>query len=469
MPAFSYPVPSLSTSPGDPFGSLPAAGSFSGATDNLPDYPLYDATTGTYISRKTRKPYTGSYQGLTFNQGQQQPTGPQQAAAQALNINPNDPSQRYKAVNVVKQPDVASAETDLMKQFTDSADSALKDFNQYLASFKSDLAGARTAGAAATDITPTVNALTQAQQQYSGALGNSNAAYQTALANSAANTRGVVNQELGTLPQYDTALSNIEQAQLAALQPMISKYKLGTGTPTSLGTDEQRILARAAGEVALPIELQKIQAQQGILQNAALPVEQQIGGQNISYAGSFLPGVAGQQFGSATSLANTIQSLKSQVASMSLQQAIAYMQAAGVPPAVMQQVLGTNISQAGALSSLESGANYQGLQDLLGYNLTQPAGGMPGLPGLPNYAPRTGNSLGPNAPVTVGPGAPAVAPGGVGIPNYLSPSGGVPSSTINGQLNPQYTAYLQYLNSLNPGQQDYSPSSVFTDYQLTGG
>lgn len=424
----------------------------SDTTAAVGDYPVMDVATGKLKSVKTGKPWTGA-----LPQGWSNPYTQAGGSTQGVKvpysdktINPNDPNQRYQAVNITKSPDIASAQSDLMKEFNQNASNTLKGFTDYLSSFQSDIANARKATAAATDISPTVSALTKATGQYGSDLSASNAAYQKALADAAANTRGVVTQANATLPMYDTALNNIEGAQLAALQHNVGRYKLGTGTPTSLGTDEMRILSRGAAEAALPIELQKVQQRYNILGQMALPVEQQIGGQNISYAGSFLPSVAGARYGAETALPTTIQNLKNQVANMSTSQAIQFLTAQGIPANVIQQVLSGQIGNVAGLSNLEDMANYRGLQDVLGTYLSQPLGYNLGTGPLPVYnpsryastLPTTGNTLtATGAPTTVSPAYPT---GGYTYQPIMGATGGAPFVPQTPQAQaPNYTQYWQ--------------------------
>lgn len=398
------------------------------AASTVGDYPVFDVSTGKLKSVRTGKPWTGALPaGWIDPYAGGGSTGPGvKVPFSNETINPNDPAQRYKPVDILKSPDVAAAQQDLMKTFRDTASTSLKGFSDYLNSFQSDLANARKATAAATDIGPTVTALTGAAGKYGSDLAASNEAYRKALADSAARQRGVIGQEQAALPLYNTALDNIKAAQLAALQHQVGRYKLGTGTPTSLGTDEMRILARGAAEAALPIEMAKINKQYDIY-GQALPVEAGIGGANISYAGTFLPTIAGAEYGAGTNLATTIQGLKNQVANMSTSQAIAFMQAQGIPPQIMQQVLSGQITELGGLSALEDQSRYRGLQDVLGTYLSQPVGYNAAMPGLPTYAPGTyrpgtGNTLASGGPITVTPGAP-----GGGIPYH--PITGAPGGT----------------------------------------
>lgn len=396
------------------------------------DYPVYDISTGKNVSVKTGKPWVGPFpvgwvdaysKAAGGGRGVQVPFAPA-----GTEINPNDPSQRYRAANIVKQPDVAGAQSELMKTFQDTAQQSLKGFSDYLKTFQTDLSNARGATAAATNITPTVNALTQAQAGYASDLSGANTAYQQALAESAARQRGVVGEAQGLLPMYDTAAKNAEDAQLAALQRQLSQYKITTGTPTSLGGDEERMLLQGVQNIMLPIEQAKINQRYSILSGMALPVESNIGGANINYAGSFLPGIAGSKYGSARDLATTIQNLKTQVANMSTQQAIAFMQAQGIPAQIMQQVLSGQISELGGLSNLESLSNYQGLQDILGAYPSQPVGYNVSTPGYPMTGPRyptSANTLGANPPSVVSPARSGVL-GDI--------SGGIPYAPLPGSI-----------------------------------
>lgn len=387
-------------------------------------YAAYNPVTGKYIDIATGQPFHGTdpRTGQNFDNGT--PSAGSAASAQTVNapgigpINPNDPTQRYRAVDVVKSPDVAAATSDLMATFKKNADQALKGFGDYLNDFRSDIASARKASATATDTTGTENALRTAATQYGQNLTGANQQYQTALSNAAAGERGVVSQAQADLPLYDQALQNVENQQLAKVSGEFSKYKLGSGTPTTPSSYDAAILARAAAEAAAPIELQKVQQRYNILGNLALPVEQQIGGQNINYAGNFLPTVAGSRYGADTGTATAIQSLRQQVAGMSMDNAIRFMQASGVPNQVMQQVLSGQIGQLGGISGLEDMSRYRGLQDVLGAYPSQPLSFDMSLPQSPVFPTRYPTSRIPptlassgNAPIQVSPNLDVAQPG----------------------------------------------------------
>ena len=399
----NYPTSTTINAPGSSgYGINPLTGRYgplvsgpaSSTGTNRADYGVYDAQSGKLISVLTGKPYSGvdPHSGYTYSNGVQTSGTPGSAATATIpgtntQINPNDPNQRYQAVNIDKNKDVVAAEGDLMKTFQDNAKSALSDFGTTLSNFKNDLASARTKANAATDITGTTKALTDAQGEYSGSLDASNAAYQKALADSAAAQRGVVSQANADLPLYDQATNNVIANQLGLAQQNFSRYKMGSATPTSGSSADMRELARAADQASAPMELAKVNQRYNILGSLAMPAEERIGAAGINYAGSFLPSIAGSRYGSATTLANTLQGLKQQVAGMSMQDATQFLTAAGIPAQMQQAILSGQINQLGQLGQVESANKYQGLQDLLGVNVSQPVGYNMGNPGYPSYPP----------------------------------------------------------------------------------
>jgi hypothetical protein len=357
-----------------------------------PDYPVYDITRGGLVSLKTKQPWTGPLPSGWSDPSRAGavPTGPVQVPYQppGTTINPNDPSQRYKPVNIDKSPDIAAGEQDLMKTFQDAASSSLKDFSSYLSNFKTDISGARAASAAATDIGPTVAQLQTGQAKYATGLSADQAALQDLLAKNAAAEQGIVTQVQNTLPQYDAAAQAVADQQFAAVQRNLAKYKMGTGTPGSVGTDEMRVLADAAARVYAPFEQAKIAEQQQILTGLALPVQQDITNRMTSALTQFNPQAQAAIWSSGRATTQDVQNLRQAVAGMSYQQALQFMQALGVPAGVQQAILSGQIGQLGQLSAIEQGAKYQGLQDILGVVPSQPVGYSVAQPGLPNYPPQ---------------------------------------------------------------------------------
>lgn len=421
------------------------------------DYPVFDITTGKLISLHTKQPWTGPMPyGWSDPGGSATPAGGVQVpyAPVGTMINPNDPMARYKPVTIPKSPDIATGEADLMKTFKDAASSSLQDFSKYLKSFTSDLGAARTAGAAATDIAPTVNALQTGQAAYAGGLTADQKALQDLLASNATAERGIVAQDFATLPKYDAAAKAVADQQMALVGQNLNRYKMGTGTPSSIGSDEERILAGEAAKVYAPMELAKIQAEQGMITGLSLPVQQDITNRATSALTQFNPQVQAAIWSSGRATAQDVQNLKVAVAGMSYQQALQFMTALGVPVQVQQSILSGQIGQLGQLGQIESGANYQGLQDILGVYQAQPLGFNMGIPPIPNYPPRYASpnmntipNLAPasTAPIDIGGGAVPATPAFnsptyqnqldrylASLPIYQPATGGNPASFAGG-------------------------------------
>lgn len=438
MPNYdSLMSPGVFTNPGGygPTSTASPATSPSLTADQI-DYPVFNLTKGGLVSMKTGQPWMGAMpSGWSNPAGGSTPTGGVQVpyAPAGTTINPNNPAQRYSPVTIPKNPDIVAGEQNLMKTFQDSAANSLQDFSAYLKNFTSDLSGSRAAGASALDITPTVNALQGGQAQYAAGLTADQNQLSSLLGSNAAAEQGVVQQVQNTLPQYDAAAKAVADQQMAAVNQQLSRYKMGTGTPSSGGSDEQRILADAAAKVYAPFEQAKIAEQQNILTGLALPVQQDITNRATAALTQFDPAAQAAIWSSGRATAQDVQSLKNAVATMSYQQAVQFMTALGVPAQVMQGILSGQIGQLGQLSQIEQGANYQGIQDRLGVYQSQPVGYSNATPGIPNYGVRSPtnstNSLAPaaTAPITIGPsGAPSTP--------FASPYG-PPAGTTSG-LNP---------------------------------
>lgn len=308
-------------------------------------------------------------------------------------INPNDPSARYKPVSITKDPAVASAADDLLATFKKNTDASLQDFSSYLNNFKTDLSGARDKTAAATDITAPVASLRADQAKYAGALNTASAGSDAAIADNAAKEQAILGKYQDTIPQYDVASQNTaDRAQAAAVQAL-SKYKLGTGTPTSLGSNEERILARNVADIQLPTQLAKIKAQQDFYSGLALPVQRELYG-NTQTGVRFNADNAAKEFASGQATEQTIQGLKQTVANMSTTAAIQFMQALRVPAEIQQAILSAQTQQLGQIAQVKAGNQYQGLQDVLGANLTQPQYFSQSQPGQPSYRPTTSSPVG---------------------------------------------------------------------------
>lgn len=389
--------------------------------------PVY--RNGVLISPSTGLPFSGvnPYDGKTYKNGVPvvAPPGTQFIPGTTTPIDPNNVSQRYKAVSVEKNPAVSSATDSLLNEFKTSAASSLDDFSSYLKNFKDQIGVANNQGQDATNIAPYAQDLIAQQNRYSNALTGAVTGAAANNANAAAQEQAILAQEQNNnRVGMNNALTASEQLQLGQLGAQVNRYKLGTGTPSSLGSDELAMQAAGARAIAVPIELQRVQNEQNILQNTALPIVQTDAARQQQFWQNFVPGVAGSQYQSGTDVSNQIQKLKMTVSNMSYDNAVRYMQSLGVPPQIQQQILSGQIGELGGFNSLYGGSRYQSLQDILGVNLSQPTGASPTFGGLPQSRYPVSN-----APINVN-GSPATNTG----------TGGYGGSVVDPNSWAQYTA-----------------------------
>lgn len=388
--------------------------------------PVFDANLGMYVNSASGRPYSGRYgtTGQEYVNGQ--PTGVPVPYGAGATINPNDPTQRYRATSIEKNPQVSSAAQAMADSLTRTATQGLQNFNEYKKNFTDSINRAQSLSNAATDIGPVSANLRGLQSGYSAALDAASQRYNDVLANTKAAEQAIVKQGYDYLPMYDAAAQAAANEQMAALQRNIGRYKSASGTPMGLGSSEQQMLLGGARQILVPMEQAKIQQRYNVLNQLAMPSVLDLANRQTAKVGTFDPMVAAAQFQSGTATEQTIQQLASVASQMAYQDAIRYMQSLGVPEQLQQQIMSGNIQNAGALNAVFAGSRYQGLQDILGANITPSqnynflSGGYPG--GVPMYSPQAmpgyvsgqsalGGRLASNAAVFPGSAVPSYAPG----------------------------------------------------------
>jgi hypothetical protein len=343
------------------------------------DYGVLDIGSGKVVSAITGQPYNG----LEPRSGKQYSGGVETPAKATPEIDPNDPNSRYKPVDIVKSPAIAGATTDLLAQFKKSADASLQGLDDHLKTYNAAVEGAMARGNQAMSTEPFESNTRALQSRYNTSLEGSTADYAALNADNEAKMRAIETEARGILPQYDTAAENIAQRQEAALQNQIGRYKVLTGTPTSMGSAEQRMLLRGEQDIRLPLEQAKIGRQYDLLSGFSLPIQRELANRETTRISQFNPYVASQEYTTGTGTESAIQNLKMQIANMGFAQADAYLRSLALPEQVRQQLLSGRISELGGLAALEEGSRYRGLMDKLGVNVSQPQYFSQGQPGYP--------------------------------------------------------------------------------------
>jgi hypothetical protein len=368
----------------------PTRNSNAGVAPATPSDLVYAADgSGMVIHSGTKNPFTGvnPFDGKTYKNGREvvAPAGKRFIPGTTTAIDPNNPNERYKGISIDKNPDVAKANDSLLEDFKKSASTSMSDFGSYLNDFKTQIGNSNSMGKSAVSNTiDSANNLQIQQSRYSGALDNAVSHASQGNEDASAREAAILKQmQDNNTVGMNNALTASERMQLGQLNNQVSRYKMAGGTPRSLGSDELAMQASGARSIAVPIELQRVQNEQNILQGTALPIAQQDAARTAQFWQNFVPGVAGTQYQSGQQTTQEIQKLKSIAATMSYDNAIKYMQSIGVPAQIQQQILSGQIGNLGGINQLYSSSRYQGLQDVLGANVAQPqqssfsAGGLP--------------------------------------------------------------------------------------------
>jgi hypothetical protein len=398
------------------FGNIQNA--YAGATPIYgPDGNITGWNQPNATSPTTQQPFTGTSNGTQYTAGT--PSGVQVPYTNNY-INPNDAASRYQGVSIGKNPGVTSATNNLLSAFNSGSD--LSNFNDLLGNERSG-SNALTAGFNADQNTfsttpaTTATALNNNVNTFANTGANLNNQYSNVLGQTNAAENNIVQQATNLLPAYDQAVTNVGNQEQNALQQDVSRYKLGTGTPGSLGSGEENLLIQGTQAAQVPLEEAKINQNYNLLQNLDLPVAQAQGQAAVNQITGFEEPLAATNYSNTSTTANQIAQLQLQVAGMSMADATKYMEAQGIPAQVQQQILSGNVSNLGGINNLLGQSQYQGLQDVLGANLSQPTASSfvaPGVqpsrysnPGQPTISPQTfpGNLGGATTPGATG-GAP---------------------------------------------------------------
>lgn len=366
-----------------------------------PDYPVWNSGTGQLESIQTGKKWTKAIPG-------QPPPQP----------DPSDPN-RYGAVSVVKNPVQADANNAIMSQFKTLAAQTDKGWQDYFNEAKAAQAVSKQAflnDQKAIDVAPTAAALRSNLTDFAGTSRRIGTEYAARDADYETAQRALVDRANAVLPQYDAAADAIAARQLAAAGAQVSRYKAGSGTPRSLGSSELALQNRAAADILLPLEREKIARRMGLITDFESPLEREYANRDVARYTQF--DYPNERYLSerGADTEKQIKQLELAVSGMSRSQAEQYIRSLGLPMEIAQQVLSRHIANLAGIAGLDEAAYYRGLQDKVGANLSQPV----------YYSPATGNyPVYPVSSFTGSTGASSVAAANPG-PSY--PTVNLPNS-----------------------------------------
>lgn len=296
-------------------------------------------------------------------------------------INPNDPYQRYRAVNIVKTPEIESATQKMLKQFEAVGNSDVADFSKYLTDFKAQLDSAANRGNAALNLDPYIQAQRGYQSKYAQNLGGAAADYAALNAATGANSNRIIEEQKAMLPSYNTAQDALRDYNAKMLTAAtVARY--GPNLSSGLG----RELVRGYSQISVPLELAKIQ--QGYrVSDAEKAAATEQANRETARIGSFNPMVAGQTYQSGHATEQDILNAQMQAANLGFEYPMRYLQGATEAYMAPQRLFSGRIGQLGALDQLYGSSRYQGLQDVLGTNVTPAQSYSFVSPGYPERTP----------------------------------------------------------------------------------
>lgn len=393
-------------------------------TTQRQDYAAIQAGTGKLISGVTGLPWTGPDPRVS-------PTA-----------DPNDPN-RYQPLEVIKSPAVAGATNVLMDSFKQGAEATQKGWTDF---FKEAQAAQGMNKAAfereqqSFNVQPLADDLRQTNADFAGRSRDIGARYVADDAEYEASQRALMDKAyLTNNNEIDAAKLAVANRLSAAAQGQVSRYKAGSGTPTSLGSSELRMSQRAISDSYLPYELDRVNRKMGLITNYEMPLEREYAARDAA--------TLGNEYQSERYLSERnadtekqIKQLELSVAGMSRAQAESYVRSLGLPMQIQQEILARHIANLGGIAQLEDQSRYRGLQDTQGMNLS----------------PTVGYSMGTGTYPTIAPNTYRVNPNEVG-------TGVVPST---GASNPyaQYPAHIQAMLQRNAAVGTTSTSQPFRGY-----
>lgn len=347
-------------------------------TSQRQDYPAIQAGTGKLISGVTGLPWTGPMPGSDA-------------------ANPNDPN-RYQPLEVIKSPEVAGATGVLMDSFKQGADATAKGWTDFFNEAKAAQGMNKEAfqrEQQSFNIDPLANNLREVNADFTSRSRDIGSRYADIDAEYERNQRALVDEAYGRNDTEITAAKEAIARRLAAGNlGAVSRYKAGSGTPTSLGSSELRMTNRAISDAYMPFELDRVNRRMGLLTNYEMPLERELAARDAA--------TVGNEYQSERYLSERnadtekqIKQLELSVAGMSRAQAESYIRSLGLPMQIQQEILARHIANLGGIAQLEEGSRYRGLRDTQDINLTPTVGYTMGTGTYPTIAP---NTYRPNVP-----------------------------------------------------------------------
>lgn len=378
---------------------------YGGATE---DYAVYNTAKQAYESAKSGTPWHGKVVGGYAVHGKFSSTPSADMPAEAG----SSPVQ-FTVTKTVKQPEVATATGNLLKNQQQVASQTATGFQDFLNQAREVNAQNKTQlgkDQAAFDTTkiegqlPAINSdYRNAQNDITGSIVDRNKTY-------ADQTQGVLDRLTAANKTYEANAQAVADRAFAAATKRNSLYQLTSGTPTSGSGNMSNRAIRAYSDINIPLQRELADRNYSQIANIERPYQRELYGNDMGVfnrESALASDFAGRDEGTAKYL----QTLKMQVAGMSRQQALSYLTGLGLPLELGQRLIAGDVANLGGIQRLDDAANF--------YTAQTPfdASRLPSIQSFPVSYP--GRSYSPSVPSYPVAGVPAAA--GPARANPLAP------------------------------------------------
>lgn len=373
-------------------------------------------------------------------------------------------------VKTVKNPEIAAATSNALKQSQDLSGNVIKSFTDYLNEAKTLQEQSRNQVNADTDALAAAPAklesgLSKTVQDFA-AQANALTNRVTALNDANATTVNSNIAALGGLnADYEANARAVADRAVAAGLARNNAYQSATGTPRSGSGYQNQLAARTTSDILLPVEAELSRNRINQLTNYITPQQQQLYANKLSQiTGLELP-IANTLVQLGISNASQLAQFTASLAGRSLQEQITYLGTLGIPIQMAQQLAASLPQAIGSLASIDQANNFytlaQDYQSPLGaplptYSLPTPTAPQPARPGYSPY-PTVNNVRSdyglPTQVAPAGTAGPAVGVNGSG--QLIDARGNIVGYPSPGSYRPSYP---------NVGMGDYANEVNGPDY-----
>lgn len=323
------------------------------------DYSVYNTSTQQYESAKTGKPWHGKVVGGYAINGKfsskPSPDMPPEPGAEPV---------QFTVTKTVKQPEIATATAGTLANQQKVATQTATGFQDFLNQAREINAQNKTQLAkdqAAFDTSKIESQLPAINADYRAGQEGVTSDIVTRNKDYAQQTQDLLNRLSDANKTYAANAQAVADQAYQKAMKRNSLYQLASGTPTSASGAATNRAIKAYADINTPLQRELADRAYSQLVNVERPFQRELYGNDM--------GVYNRESGLLSDFANRdeatakyLQNLKMQVAGMSRQQAMSYLNSLGVPLELGQRLISGDIANLSNLQRLDEASNYYTVQ-----------------------------------------------------------------------------------------------------------